>query len=64
MIWSAVFRIDHQFQIAVVGGDYGASVMFEQSADNFAEAGIDRLHRLYRGLENTGMPYHIAVCKI
>ena len=56
--------IDHQFGIAVIGRDQQRPALPRDRVGNGAQARVDRLDRLDRGCQHTGMTDHVGIGEI
>ncbi len=60
----AGLEIEHQFGVAVVGGDQHFTAGLLDGRQDAAERGVDRLDRLDGGIEVAGMADHVRVGQI
>jgi hypothetical protein len=67
-VWAVVRvagdRIDHQFGIAVIGGDQQRPALGEDGIGDLSKAGIDRLDRLDRRREHAGVADHVGIGEV
>ena len=56
--------IKHGFGIAVVGCNKGYAAHFLYFENEFTDAPVNRFAGRNRGWKNSGMAYHVAVCKV